>query len=695
MFNIFKKQIEIQTVNNRVYIRNIETYEILEDIKTYWGTDKITNNMFFDIGKKYLATYLFFIPDIIYMCDTILKDGLEGRTQYNKKSRKRYKNIRSFSLIREKLYKQTIFNSILNIPNYELDINTLSDFNLKPLDKQKEFLEIYLKNKLRYHLNGFLLAGTPGSGKTMISLYLKTLLGKTKSIIICPKNAIGEVWVNHIKNKAFKTEKTYSTTLDYNLDLNCEYIIIHYEELTKKKDELLKLDFSNVMISIDESHNFNEKESIRTKELIDFCKQSKCQDILLMSGTPIKNSPYETISLFSCIDKFFTDEVSDKFKKLYRQNNERGSDILSNRLGLVHFKISKSDIGLEEPKEFIIKIKIPNGNDYTLTSIKEKMNTFINERYSYYSPRIPTIEKIYKKGLSIYEEYLNKKYPLFNKEKDLNYIQHKEYLDSLYVLKHYNRPESIYYKTVTDYELNKIYPYLSFIDQSFAKEWKDIRAEYKYLDLVIKGECLGRVLGKSRIQCHVDMVKYIDFNTIIESTSKKTLIYTSFNEVINECNSFLKEKGFDTSIVNMETNKNLNTIISDFKNIESKNPLIATYKSLSTAVPLTMADNIILIDTPFRDYILQQTIARTNRLDSNSITTVWYIELDTGSELNISQRSKEILAWSQKQVNELLGKNNIDNLTDLSLENYQYLEINNNWLVTDNILNKHLIESLT
>ena len=55
--------------------------------------------------------------------------------------------------------------------------------------------------------------------------------------------------------------------------------------------------------------------------------------------------------------------------------------------------------------------------------------------------------------------------------------------------------------------------------------------------------------------------------------------------------------------------------------------MIATYKSLSTAVPMTMADVMIMVDTPFRDYIFQQTIARINRLGTTTQTYVYIAKL--------------------------------------------------------------------
>ena len=104
-----------------------------------------------------------------------------------------------------------------------------------------------------------------------------------------------------------------------------------------------------------------------------------------------------------------------------------------------------------------------------------------------------------------------------------------------------------------------------------------------------------------------------------------------------------------------KTNNNLAKIIESFDKDPKLNPLIATYDSLSTAVPLVMADTMILINSPFRSYILDQAIARIHRLRQNNQVTIYQCRLDTGDETNISTRSFDIMQWSQKQVEEMTG----------------------------------------
>jgi hypothetical protein len=85
------------------------------------------------------------------------------------------------------------------------------------------------------------------------------------------------------------------------------------------------------------------------------------------------------------------------------------------------------------------------------------------------------------------------------------------------------------------------------------------------------------------------------------------------------------------------------------------NPLLATYASLSTGVRLTIADTMILLNSPFRAYILEQAISRIYRLGQDSQTYVYQCILDTGEVPNISTRSADILAWSTEQVEAIMG----------------------------------------
>jgi type I site-specific restriction-modification system R (restriction) subunit len=64
---------------------------------------------------------------------------------------------------------------------------------------------------------------------------------------------------------------------------------------------------------------------------------------------------------------------------------------------------------------------------------------------------------------------------------------------------------------------------------------------------------------------------------------------------------------------------------------------------------------LITLNAPFRDYELNQAIARVDRIGQPNPVTVVHCYLDTGDVPNISTRSKDILEWSKEQVQQIMG----------------------------------------
>jgi hypothetical protein len=192
-----------------------------------------------------------------------------------------------------------------------------------------------------------------------------------------------------------------------------------------------------------------------------------------------------------------------------------------------------------------------------------------------------------------------------------------------------------------------------------AKEaFKNVRSIIKYYKLKVQGEALGQILGKRRAQCIADMVPHIDMAQYIDSAKKKTIIFTSYVTVVDVVSDYLKKGGYKPAIVYGETSNQLASIVGAFERDPDLNPLIATYASLSTAVPLVMANEMILLNQPFRSYERDQATARCVRQGQDEDVNIQDIFLDTGEEPNISTRSRDILMWSRQQVEEILDFKN-------------------------------------
>lgn len=140
-------------------------------------------------------------------------------------------------------------------------------------------------------------------------------------------------------------------------------------------------------------------------------------------------------------------------------------------------------------------------------------------------------------------------------------------------------------------------------------------------------------------------------------------------EALVAADAHCKSVGLSPLVVYGKTNNELAQIVGKFEKDEALNPLIATYNSLSTAVPLTMADTMLMINAPFRAYIQEQAISRIHRIGADTQTSVWQAFLDTGDVPNISTRSTEILAWSMQMVEEITGIKSPFQITE-SLEEF-------------------------
>ena len=502
---------------------------------------------------------------------------------------------------------------------------------------------------------------------TIASLMLMSCLEVNKTIVVCPKNALNLTWNKTISNE-FKTQpKLWTSDSTEPMIGDEDYFVVHYEGLTKFLAICDRIKDKKIGIILDESHNLNTHDSMRTLAFIELCNRINSNHILWLSGTPIKALATEAIPLFRTMDKRFTARVEESFKKIFGISKERATDILKNRLGNSLFVVAKTEQNLDDVIQKEIKVKMPNGEKYTLDNISKDMARYAEERFAYYKTREAEDKEFFSNVLKGFQRTLR------NKKDYDEFLYYQECLSKVIKYSGDSRFVKEEMKFCNKYESTKIIPTLSREDKIKFKEVKTI---IKYVKLKVQGEVLGRIVSKARIDCHVELCKYVDYKSILDSSEKKTIIFTSFINVLTQLKETLANLNLDAKFVYGDTNKDLNNIVNSFANDPNVNPLVATYASLSTAVPMTMANQIITINLPFRDYILQQTIARVHRIGQDSQCVVYNAILDTNESPNISTRSKDILTWSTKQVEAITGvpspyeiNENIEQ-SDFSLEEF-------------------------
>lgn len=645
----------VTSKENFVRISGFRTSYFITELNKLFRTSRISKYMFRKMSAGYIEIPSFFVLEF----DKVLTE-LRSRGHASIK----WTAMRVQSALRANTWIKDIDIDIKSVPK-TLDLSELKKFKLQPLDYQMKLLQEYDYLTFRLKLNGILLDAVMGSGKTMMALYIAECAKVNKVIVICPKNAVDNVWLSTLRNKLNYTPTAWSSDSGKPY-MDEKYIVIHNEAIGNYIELVRELGRKySTSVIVDECHNFNEMSSKRTQDMIQLVKASKTRYGILQSGSMFKAVGSEIIAAMYAIDPTFDDDLADRFKRLYSASAVEALKLLQYRLGFFTYKVVKEQVGLGAPETSVVLVPSPNATKYTLTEVSNAMRIFIAERIGFYASRkvedYANYDRIIKQHLATLTS--NEALQAFKAyQGDVEIIRRGDLMNAKEEIKASNR-----------YENTQILPFLSNEDKKIFQEVKTI---YKYVVLKIQGECLGKVLGRYRINACIEVAKAFDYSKYIESTEKKTLIYTNYIECLQEADQQVKSLGYESLAVYGATNKDIIPILKDFETKPEMNPLLATFKSLSTAIPLTTADTLIMLDVPFRSYIADQTIARIHRLGKDSQTRVFICKLDTGSEPNISGRTLDILQWSQAQIFAITGVKTpfeIDE-TNIAVESYAMLQ---------------------
>lgn len=681
LFSTFKSlgnsvvgNIEVSESNKYITLHGFNGHRLIDAINKAWGTSKISNNIFHSATYIAVKFHKFFLMDIIYTLEKLID---EPKVPVSR---------RSLRIAVSKLKELTELRAVFQpgVDNSLIDRNAVNLFKVSPLPWQSEYLDIYSDRLLKYKLKGHLLDAKPGTGKTIASLILMESLKADTIIVVSPKNAVIDVWKETLDNKYKNTPKYFHSLSGLPPTLGQHVYVIHYEYIPKFLEYLSKVnvgDLGKVALVVDESHNFNEINSQRTQSLVELTKKYVHYS-LWMSGTPIKALGKEVIPLLHCIDPLFDEACEKSFAAVFGKNSDRALDILANRIGILSHTVKKEDV-VSDVKlyRYQANVTLKNGDDYTLPVIRLKMKAFIEERSKFYKENMKSFEEDYKYGIELYRNSIK------GRSQEIKLLD--DYLSKVHTIRKGWDPYTM--KDISRYcntfERTKIIPMLP---NDIKKAFRKAKSVYKYVNLTIMGECLGSILGKARTQCNVDIasnlgtMRLIPLNSgpdlglmtldeILTNAKKKTIMFTSFVEVVTTLKAKLMEDQYRPAVVFGETNKDLPKIVESFDKEDAVNPLVATFQSLSTAVPLIMANTIIMLNIPFRDKDYVQAVARAHRKGQTEDVYVIDVLLDTGDVPNISTRSKDIATEAAQMVAKIMGVD-IDEETLMSLTGEGYSE---------------------
>lgn len=489
---------------------------------------------------------------------------------------------------------------------------------------------------------------------TILSLMWSRMLNgnNTKTIILCPPKLVDKVWKETL-DKEFRVVPPYWTSMSgLPLDTSAEFFILHYDFLTNKGFEeferfmmFYKKSGNQFKLIIDECHNFNEPTSNRTQMIIELSDKGYFSHTLPMSGTPLKACSKESYAIFSLTDPLFVGLARERFKDAYGRGRERLNELFARRIGRNKFTIAAIDGMDEAPDTEVINVSFKGAEQFTIENIRLRMLNYIRERYAFYQANLPSIRSQYLACVDKYEEKI---------KRDATALQELE-LYKRYVHDFNKRG----FNTFTDGDKSK---FCKSVEEKIegvlaGRERLEFRSNcsaVKYVSLKIQGEVIGNVFGAARRECAKAIIEHAGLIELVNHVEKKTLFFSTYVEAVEAAEEYFLANGFKPVTITGKNLGNTDSEIKRFENDPNTNPLITTYKSLKEGYPLTMANQLIMIDVPYRDYEVIQTKARIHRKGQDSPTFFWCLRLDTGDQPNISTTTLDILQWSRDQVAEMM-----------------------------------------
>lgn len=651
----FTTKIKIDYDNNILIIKGIDYKLFFKRIYNYYNERKL-NNIFarhytywseiqFNNKKiprskmkiKELYFPLFFALEIAYLFKEL--GDFYGIGYYKKVSK----------LIIQQTWVKKLFEPVEMVP---ADTRNLKNIKYTLKDYQLDFVEAYNTLKDRFNLDGYILSFDQGLGKTLTSIALAECLNKDCILIICP-NSLKENWSYEIREyfDKYKNEKLWKDEVfvigapRYRFTKNTKYIIVNQEAIPKMYPYVDGN--KNNMIIVDEMHNFRNKDSKRTKELVELKKRANCKDNLLMSGTPIKAVPNEIVPALMMIDPLFDDECARLFQNAFSVNDVSTKTMVNARFGItMHRKTKDEVLNLPEKHIYPLELNIRDSERFIVKNVRKEIDNLFNELY----------EKEFKNTEEMRSQYINYiiSYSSAFPNDTSRYVKYVKNEVNTSRSHDYHELDELFFK-----EFPEKYIIPNINDVIERRKFEELHNKFVNMRRHCMGKAIGTILPKRRSEMYIALYdenkkKIID---MIENNTKKTVIFSSLLPVINHISEDLTKSGYkNVKIVGGVGNRM--ELIKEFKDSDDINVLLATSQSLSTGVTLTEANQMLFFGTPWRSADYDQACDRIYRIGQNTEVNIYNVLLDTDAK-NLSTRMNDILEWSGNMFDNMVN-NNID-----------------------------------
>ena len=641
-YNSIKYIFNTRTKRYTIYIKN--ALGIKDAVKKILGRSA-TNLLIIKEKVNQFDVYDFFMLELEYALDTIKETRPDlavelGGIVIN--------DLMGFIKTKTWLADRESQRSV-NILNYS---NIKAKMKFPPLPHQIGVFTKYESIKRLANLSGMLMDMGAGAGKTYSSLALAEALEYNNVIIVAPNNTLDDVWVKSVRDELYRAPQTHYVMDIKNKNYSKErFLILSYEtldKLAKDKKLLRALKRLKPMLIVDEFHNFNNIDSLRTNNLLTIVNKIKFEDIVLLTGTPVKMDLKEMKPMLYILDNKFK-PIVDRYDDFYRGKLH----LFRNRFDVYRERISKDTSKLPKIELTEHKVTVPDGDRFTLATINKEVTEFKVERLSAILDKMDIYD-------AMFETILNNVVATLmtngiGKVKATGYVNDYRRLVKT-IRKHSNDKKLFLIPNIIvearELEASLIIPNLTAADKA---TFKNIRSIKKYPELKVLGEALA-VLLRKRIECYDTLAKYLNYKNFTTLTNKKCIIFSSY---VSTCKIAVKETsllGYSPLGVYGDATSKLPIYVKKFNDLEDpSNPIVATYKSLSTGVPLLAGNVMILLDTPLRNYLLDQSVSRAWRIGQDKPVMVFMIKLDTGNVFNITDRDHFILNLSTQNVETITG----------------------------------------
>ena len=563
-----------------------------------------------------------------------------------------------YEALTAQLWRKTWLKEFVEEPTgTPLDLAPLSAIRYTLKDYQRDFIAQYPLLKRRLNMRGVVLAFDQGLGKTLTAVGLAECLKKKRVYIVCPNSlrqnwqkeleqyflkyvdpsvARREIYVHGVPNQEYSKAQT-------------RFVIVNNEAIEKVHFTIGDVSGADSMLIIDEGHNFRNFKGQRTTELLAFRAKIGCEDVLPMSGTPIKATPNEIVPVLLLIDRIFDMDAAKTYNSLFAVDDVATKNIVRERFGKIIYRKRKAEV-LDLPKknERTLSFMVDNQDRFLL----ENVNPLVNQRF-----------------LEIYAEKLKSLGPQRDRYADYvirfsssSQLEKDKYLRWVRQYASYGQRSDWHELTVNDMEEYANRYVLPNVPDAQKNDFKTIHAQVLLTRRSAMGEAIGEIIPKMRRDLYLALWEENKADIIkrIQENPHKTVIFTIFLDVAKKIHADLKDTAGSVLIVG-ET-KDRFPQIERFKNDDEIDALVATSQTLATGVTLVEANQMFFFGTPWRSSDYDQASDRIHRIGQKNEVFIYNVILGT-TRPNLSTRMQEILSWSDKMFGSLV--NNEDDASRL------------------------------